>query len=403
MSEPPKKKRKLNPNLIEECNDSDSSDVDIFYYGLHVNSDIIIFSNDSNIPITMKCNFDDNNKNPNLFTVNCNDINNYNENKWMLYHKNNNDFIKCNNLLNNTNNDILIITGAGMGCDSGLPDYRSNNGFWKNYKRNIFKNMTLYEMSQSKWFKNNPSKAWGFYEHRKLLYNNCKPHNGFNILKEYCDNNNSNNNNNNNNDSNGREYFYMTSNIDSQCITAGFNEKNVFQTHGCLNYIQCSNYYRCRNNNIIKFDKCIRYDENTFDITNMDDIPKCKYCGNIMRPNVSFFTDSVKTFNSKRVCEQKETFLKWLNKYIKKGINNPKLIVIEIGCGNSIHSLKWESQYLKTFNNITLIRINPNISINDINNKSRHIHLKLKANIALNSIFNAESSPNVSKKTTKKE
>ncbi len=28
---------------------------------------------------------------------------------------------------------ILVIAGAGMGCDSGLPDYRSVNGFWRAY------------------------------------------------------------------------------------------------------------------------------------------------------------------------------------------------------------------------------------------------------------------------------
>ena len=28
---------------------------------------------------------------------------------------------------------ILITAGAGMGVDSGLPDFRGNEGFWKAY------------------------------------------------------------------------------------------------------------------------------------------------------------------------------------------------------------------------------------------------------------------------------
>ena len=28
---------------------------------------------------------------------------------------------------------VLITAGAGMGVDSGLPDFRGNEGFWKAY------------------------------------------------------------------------------------------------------------------------------------------------------------------------------------------------------------------------------------------------------------------------------
>ena len=30
-------------------------------------------------------------------------------------------------------NKILIAAGAGMGKDSGMPDFRGNEGFWNNY------------------------------------------------------------------------------------------------------------------------------------------------------------------------------------------------------------------------------------------------------------------------------
>lgn len=29
---------------------------------------------------------------------------------------------------------VIITAGAGMGVDSGLPDFRGPNGFWKTYK-----------------------------------------------------------------------------------------------------------------------------------------------------------------------------------------------------------------------------------------------------------------------------
>ena len=36
------------------------------------------------------------------------------------------------NILNNSD-ALLIITGAGMGIDSGLPDYRGPNGLWNTW------------------------------------------------------------------------------------------------------------------------------------------------------------------------------------------------------------------------------------------------------------------------------
>ena len=105
-----------------------------------------------------------------------------------------------------------------------------------------------------------------------------------------------------------------------------------------------------------------------------------------MRPNVSFFSDWDTNIQESRIKEQKEACLQWLHKYkqssmssfcklrrrsIKKNIkknknsddntnnnNNEKktqLILFEIGCGNSLHSLRWEAFYIaKTYENVCL-------------------------------------------------
>ena len=45
------------------------------------------------------------------------------------------------------NADALIFTaGAGMGCDSGLPDFRGPEGFWKAYPPIKEKGLTFPEV-----------------------------------------------------------------------------------------------------------------------------------------------------------------------------------------------------------------------------------------------------------------
>ena len=77
---------------------------------------------------------------------------------------------------------ILIGAGAGMGVDSGLPDFRGKSGFWKAYPPLAKMGVEFEEMANPYWFTKNPSLAWGFYGHRLNLYQKTKPHSGFNIL-----------------------------------------------------------------------------------------------------------------------------------------------------------------------------------------------------------------------------
>ena len=77
---------------------------------------------------------------------------------------------------------ILVGAGAGMGVDSGLPDFRGKSGFWKAYPPLAKMGIEFEEMANPYWFTKNPSLAWGFYGHRLNLYQKTKPHCGFNIL-----------------------------------------------------------------------------------------------------------------------------------------------------------------------------------------------------------------------------
>jgi NAD-dependent SIR2 family protein deacetylase len=57
---------------------------------------------------------------------------------------------------------LLIISGAGMGVDSGLPDFRGPEGFWKAYPPFRPLGLRFEDMANTRLFREEPSLAWGF-------------------------------------------------------------------------------------------------------------------------------------------------------------------------------------------------------------------------------------------------
>lgn len=81
---------------------------------------------------------------------------------------------------------LLITAGAGMGVDSGLPDFRGADGFWKAYPALRQSGIAFQDVASPSVFKHNPALAWGFYGHRLKLYRETQPHPGFVILREFA-------------------------------------------------------------------------------------------------------------------------------------------------------------------------------------------------------------------------
>lgn len=61
---------------------------------------------------------------------------------------------------------LLITAGAGMGVDSGLPDFRGNEGMWRAYPALKSANMVFHQIANPQSFEQHPELAWGFYGHR---------------------------------------------------------------------------------------------------------------------------------------------------------------------------------------------------------------------------------------------
>jgi len=121
---------------------------------------------------------------------------------------------------------LLITAGAGMGVDSGLPDFRGKEGFWNAYPALGKLKIDFQSIASPQAFMEDPTLAWGFYGHRLNLYRNTVPHDGFRILHDIAEKL-----------PNGA--FVATSNVDGQFQKAGFSESRIYEVHGSIHRMRC--------------------------------------------------------------------------------------------------------------------------------------------------------------------
>lgn len=230
---------------------------------------------------------------------------------------------------------LLFSAGAGMGVDSGLPDFRGNQGFWKAYPPIAKLGISFIEMANPQWFNSKPRLAWAFYGHRLNLYRRTKPHDGYQMLLEMAA------------DKPG-SYFVFTSNVDGHFQKAGFDEDRVAECHGSINHLQCNNL--C-NQQIYSAENIeVNVDEEVFEAH--DPLPECPYCGSLARPNVLMFGDWA--WLSHRTDRQETNMAHWLD-----SLSGMNIAIIECGAGTAVPTVRYQSESIARRFNGKLIRINP--------------------------------------------
>src|SRR5512134_3647328 len=80
---------------------------------------------------------------------------------------------------------LVVTAGAGMGVDSGLPDFRGDQGFWKAYPMYERLGLSFVDAANPEHFERDPAFGWGFYGHRLALYRRTVPHEGFAVLRRW--------------------------------------------------------------------------------------------------------------------------------------------------------------------------------------------------------------------------
>lgn len=226
---------------------------------------------------------------------------------------------------------ILIGAGAGMGVDSGLPDFRGDEGFWEAYPPFRERGLSFSDLANPVWFERDPQQAWGFYGHRMNLYRETVPHGGFEILKRWSERP-------------RHGGFVFTSNVDGQFQRAGFADEIIAECHGSIHHLQCS--IGCQPEIWSASETCVEIDERSF--LAQDPLPKCPACGSIARPNILMFGDGA--WLDTRTQRQSRRLAAWLDR-----ADGRRLVALECGAGSAIPTVRYRCQGLSS----TLIRINP--------------------------------------------
>ena len=228
---------------------------------------------------------------------------------------------------------LLVAAGAGMGIDSGLPDFRGPGGFWAAYPALGKRGLEFHRVASPRTFETDPALAWGFYGHRLNLYRATEPHAGFGILRGW-----------------GERMLYgygaFTSNVDGHFQRTGFGTKHMAECHGSMHRLQCS--VPCGTaiwpadefTPVVDSENCLLVSEP----------PRCPWCGALARPNILMYGDEA--WEGARSTVQEADLCNWLD-----GVQ--RLVVVELGAGTAIPSVRRFSHEMTRNHGARLIRINP--------------------------------------------
>jgi NAD-dependent deacetylase len=146
---------------------------------------------------------------------------------------------------------LLVLTGAGVSAESGVPTFRGGGGLWENHP--------VEQVASPEGFRQDPEMVWRFYAMRRRKVNDVQPNPGHLALAEV-------------EERLGDRCLLVTQNVDGLHRRAG--SQRIIEIHGNIMESRC--------------DSC---DRAPFpDETAYDEVPACDQCGRgRLRPAVVWF------------------------------------------------------------------------------------------------------------------
>lgn len=153
---------------------------------------------------------------------------------------------------------ICVFTGAGISTESGIPDFRSQNGLYR-------KNLEFSDVISTSFYQNNPVLFWELFKEifRVKLLDEYEPNSGHYFIAELEEE---------------KTVHVITQNIDGLHQKAG--STNVYEIHGTIKRAHCQ---KCGSEFGLNF------------LTKVE-LPSCTSCEEVLKPNVVLFGDSIHWF-----------------------------------------------------------------------------------------------------------
>jgi NAD-dependent deacetylase len=144
----------------------------------------------------------------------------------------------------------IVLTGAGISTESGIPDFRSPTGIWTQYDP--------LEYATIDAFLEDPVKVWDFYGKRLVMLEEAQPNDGHRALAEL--------------EERGWVTAVVTQNIDRLHERAG--SRALVEVHGSIRTSSC---LQC--GTVVTFAEVVA----------LLPVPACPRCGRILKPDVVMF------------------------------------------------------------------------------------------------------------------
>lgn len=174
----------------------------------------------------------------------------------------------------NAANSVVFFTGAGISKESGIPTFRDKDGLWNKYDPTKLASLTA--------FKSNPKLVWDFFYSRQRLICEAQFNDGHKTIATL-------------EGTNFDSCWVLTQNIDRLHQRAG--SSNVIELHGNIFGLIC---LHCELEE--------QYDHQTFfEKFDESQIPLCKNCNNILKPNVVLFEEPLPSFDWQKAIQLSST------------------------------------------------------------------------------------------------
>jgi NAD-dependent deacetylase len=156
---------------------------------------------------------------------------------------------------------VLVITGAGVSAESGIPTFRGKDGYWRN--------LNPAKLATPEAFARDPELVWQWYRERRHRIRNAQPNAGHEAIAKLGEH--------------ANEFLLVTQNVDDLHARAGLPMEKMVQIHGDIFVTRCS---RC---DFKRHDYEHDHDHESEDI----DLPRCPRCSARMRPGVVWFGEQL--------------------------------------------------------------------------------------------------------------